>query len=974
MTNYPPGGVIARIQTPMLLAWVGLILTVSMAWCDENSSGEPSSLPDESGEIRVLRSVDEGGGTGFELHPVTIFGQVTDTAGHPIPRARIFIGSTPRTWPGGFDLLRGTTTTDDRGCYRAEGVPLLVVRSRPTPVPQPVAGDFMVFVVAERYGVTWHPQCSYRPEEETAGVHERSDSANVFHRSPMQVDLTCEPPAVVQGRITNDLGEPIPDAKVQFGRFESLRLPHSSGGHSCRYLGPQGEQLVEFSAIALLPANLRETRTDQDGRYRLNQLRRDSAYFVQINPGAGYDALRVTATTAEGKSDNSRQRFLRYEGILDHEFTAPREVVVRVTAEDTEQPLPEVTIHAHGSRIRRDGVTARTDADGTALLRLTPDSYTLSIEPTPRSEYIASQELFEVTEQPTRQEVNIQLRRAAVVEFQTVAVATGTPVPGVRFEYETDTTAERQAVHSQTVYCDYPVTDSQGKLRVVLAPGRKRFVVATCPPLAKPEVESTDLLDLTAGTTTTVQIEFDCQPSAPVALPSTEGTPYDAEMVAKWARQRELLASLRGHLNIRRHFRADKLPRERVDSAMEGLASDVVPDLSVVFRDVLNEPFGWSRSRLTIDGNRLRSDTRDIRLNESNAPLYTTLRNGFEGVTYSEGIAQADVFRIDDFRRRIVSMHSLCTWPHLPSKGAEAAPRQWTAKRQDGRLIVTATEGDAFSEWIVSQETGFLYRLLCRTASGFGISRWQFAPKTYENGMILPGLSIEVRFRGNETNLIEAYEVESVDPLERLPADAFSVALPAGVNVLDWRGVPENGPRRPKSGVIRGPISDVVAYLNHRSGQRPAIESRVKYGHPAAPIKPAKWLTAQGEMERPDLAGKVLLVEFWDVTCGPCVARLPEVQATAEHFAKTDLVVIGLHSPRISVEDLAAFAAKHGLTYPLAIDRPASESGWFGATTEAYGVHGIPTAAVIDRDGNLVYLGTFQQALERAAGQLDQPE
>ena len=60
------------------------------------------------------------------------------------------------------------------------------------------------------------------------------------------------------------------------------------------------------------------------------------------------------------------------------------------------------------------------------------------------------------------------------------------------------------------------------------------------------------------------------------------------------------------------------------------------------------------------------------------------------------------------------------------------------------------------------------------------------------------------------------------------------------------------------------------------------------------------------------------------------------------------------------------------LEYVLAIDREPTESGWFGATMQAYGVQGIPAAAVIDRAGKLVYLGQFGEALTKAAGLLNQ--
>jgi peroxiredoxin len=115
-----------------------------------------------------------------------------------------------------------------------------------------------------------------------------------------------------------------------------------------------------------------------------------------------------------------------------------------------------------------------------------------------------------------------------------------------------------------------------------------------------------------------------------------------------------------------------------------------------------------------------------------------------------------------------------------------------------------------------------------------------------------------------------------------------------------------------------------------------------------------------------------VLIDFWGITCGPCVAQLPEVQAAAAHFAGTgdQLVLIGLHESGTTVDQVTKFATRQSLTYRLAIDRPAEEEGWFGAAFKAYGVRAIPSAAVIDRQGRVVFVGRFSEALQEAASLL----
>ena len=143
----------------------------------------------------------------------------------------------------------------------------------------------------------------------------------------------------------------------------------------------------------------------------------------------------------------------------------------------------------------------------------------------------------------------------------------------------------------------------------------------------------------------------------------------------------------------------------------------------------------------------------------------------------------------------------------------------------------------------------------------------------------------------------------------------------------------------------------------------------LKVGQPAPAIRPANWLDRNGPAGPPEVASKVVLVDFWGISCGPCVAELPEVQAAADHFAgrSKDFVLIGVHESGATADQVAEFARKRGLTYRLAVDRPADEDGWFGATFKEYGVRAIPAAAVIDRKGYVAFVGRFPDAIKEAA-------
>ncbi len=131
-----------------------------------------------------------------------------------------------------------------------------------------------------------------------------------------------------------------------------------------------------------------------------------------------------------------------------------------------------------------------------------------------------------------------------------------------------------------------------------------------------------------------------------------------------------------------------------------------------------------------------------------------------------------------------------------------------------------------------------------------------------------------------------------------------------------------------------------------------------------------------------DLKGKVVLLDFWAVWCGPCIATFPHLREWNKEFKDKGLEIIGVtmyngdRGMKVSFDKekgqlvnakslthpeeqtlLKDFAAHHKLDHRLQV---LSGEEWNKIVGGKYMVRGIPTAVVIDKDGvvQLVKVGS----------------
>jgi peroxiredoxin len=97
-----------------------------------------------------------------------------------------------------------------------------------------------------------------------------------------------------------------------------------------------------------------------------------------------------------------------------------------------------------------------------------------------------------------------------------------------------------------------------------------------------------------------------------------------------------------------------------------------------------------------------------------------------------------------------------------------------------------------------------------------------------------------------------------------------------------------------------------------------------------------------------NLEGNVVLLEFWQWWCPPCIEAMPHLEALAEKYGERGLVVLGV-SDRIddaARSKMNAVMKKTGVSYPMLVDPT-------GAVPRDYGANSYPTLVLVDRDGTV---------------------
>ena len=148
-----------------------------------------------------------------------------------------------------------------------------------------------------------------------------------------------------------------------------------------------------------------------------------------------------------------------------------------------------------------------------------------------------------------------------------------------------------------------------------------------------------------------------------------------------------------------------------------------------------------------------------------------------------------------------------------------------------------------------------------------------------------------------------------------------------------------------------------------------ALEREELIGKPAPAIAAEHFVATQA-VTMEELRGKVVLLDFWAVWCGPCIATFPHLIEWHEKFADKGLVILGstnyynykwdeaagkavsapkdeVVAPEVELAMLEKFRESHKLHHGFFVNPKGSNYA------KSFAVSGIPQAVLLDKEGKI---------------------
>lgn len=156
---------------------------------------------------------------------------------------------------------------------------------------------------------------------------------------------------------------------------------------------------------------------------------------------------------------------------------------------------------------------------------------------------------------------------------------------------------------------------------------------------------------------------------------------------------------------------------------------------------------------------------------------------------------------------------------------------------------------------------------------------------------------------------------------------------------------------------LAAPIAAAEDFKREGTGEKRQNKDKLE-GKTPPKLQVGQWLNTEKPLTFEKLKGKVVVIKFWGVWCGPCKASMPHNTELYNRYKDRGLVFIGVHTPS-QAEKMPDYAKEEKINWPLAVDADKE-------TIKAFHVDSYPDYYLIDRAGKLRFADLANSELDRA--------
>jgi thiol-disulfide isomerase/thioredoxin len=102
-----------------------------------------------------------------------------------------------------------------------------------------------------------------------------------------------------------------------------------------------------------------------------------------------------------------------------------------------------------------------------------------------------------------------------------------------------------------------------------------------------------------------------------------------------------------------------------------------------------------------------------------------------------------------------------------------------------------------------------------------------------------------------------------------------------------------------------------------------------------------------------DYHGKVVVLDFWGVWCGPCIHAIPAMKQLHSRYEDRDVVFLGIHTAGTDMTLVKRLLKQQEWGITVGLD--AGDAIVTGETVQRYAIQGYPSVIVVDRNGTIAF-------------------